>query len=122
MFVFRTELLELEELIKEEERATATSTSKPGTNTNKKSKQNNEDNGKFLDMYSSIYTMRQDLERIRKPLGTRDNPVRTCKDLFYGHPHFKDGKNQNLITNINQKFNNKFFQPFKFFRLVLDRP
>lgn len=48
--------------------------------------------GKFLDMYSSIYTMRQDLDRIRKPVGTREHPVRTCKDLFYGHPQFKDGE------------------------------
>ena len=47
--------------------------------------------GKFLDMYSSIYTMRQDLDRMRKPVGTREHPVRTCKDLYYGHPQFKDG-------------------------------
>lgn len=36
--------------------------------------------------------MRQDLERIKKPIGSRENPVRTCKDLFYGHPKFEDGK------------------------------
>lgn len=47
---------------------------------------------KFLDMYSSIYAMRQELDRIRKPIGSRENPVRTCKDLFYGHPHFHDGQ------------------------------
>lgn len=47
---------------------------------------------KFLDIYSSIYAMRQELDLMRKPTGTRDNPVRTCKDLFYGYPHFKDGK------------------------------
>lgn len=46
---------------------------------------------KFLDMYSSIYAMRQELDRIRKPIGSRENPARTCKDLFYGHPHFHDG-------------------------------
>ena len=46
---------------------------------------------KLLDMYSSIYTMRQDLERVKKPIGTKDNPVRTCRDLFYGHPQFGDG-------------------------------
>lgn len=42
-------------------------------------------------MYSSIYAMRQELDRIRKPIGSRENPARTCKDLFYGHPHFHDG-------------------------------
>jgi hypothetical protein len=47
-------------------------------------------------MYSSIYTMRQDLDRIRKPVGTREHPVRTCKDLFYGHPQFKDGEKSRL--------------------------
>jgi len=48
-------------------------------------------NGRLLDMYSSIYTMRQDLDRIRKPQGSKDNPVRSCRDLYYGHPQFKDG-------------------------------
>lgn len=46
---------------------------------------------KLLDMYTSIFTMRQEIEKIKKPAGTRENPVRTCKDLFYGHPQFKDG-------------------------------
>lgn len=58
----------------------------------KKSKAKKDDLGpKFLDMYSSIYSMRQELDRIRKPVGTRENPVRTCRDLYFGHPHFKDG-------------------------------
>jgi len=51
-----------------------------------------DDGPKYVDIVSSIYGMRQDLERIRKPVGTRENPVMTCKDLFYGHPQFKDGK------------------------------
>lgn len=46
---------------------------------------------KFLDMYNSIYSMRQDLERVKKPYGTRDNPARTCKDLYYGHSQFTSG-------------------------------
>lgn len=46
---------------------------------------------KFLDMYSTIYAMRQDLEKVRKPTGTKDNPARTCKDLYYAHPHYTDG-------------------------------
>lgn len=45
----------------------------------------------FIDMYSSIYAMRQDLERVRKPVGSKDNPGRTCKDIFYGHPQFTNG-------------------------------
>lgn len=46
---------------------------------------------KFLDMYSTIYSMRQDLERVRKPLGTRENPGRSCRDLHFGHPQSADG-------------------------------
>jgi len=55
-------------------------------------------NGKLLDMYSSIYTMRTDLERIKKPQGSKDNPVRSCKDLYFGHPQFKDGKDRLSIN------------------------
>ena len=46
-------------------------------------------NDKLHDMYNDIYNMRKDLERLRKPIGTKDNPARTCQDLFYGHPQFK---------------------------------
>lgn len=43
---------------------------------------------KYLDMYSVIYSMRQDLERQRKPVGTRENPARSCRDLHIGYPNF----------------------------------
>lgn len=46
---------------------------------------------KFVDMYSTIYSMKQEMDRIRRPVGTKDNPVRTCKDLYFGHPQFEDG-------------------------------
>lgn len=55
---------------------------------------------KLQEVYSDIYDMRLELERVRKPLGTRDNPVRTCRDLFYGHPHFKDGITKIIIPFI----------------------
>lgn len=67
---------------------------------------------KYADIVSSIYGMRQDLERIRKPVGTRENPVMTCKDLFYGHPQFKDGTSYYMLATyicmcvcICKKFN-----------------
>lgn len=57
----------------------------------KRKKTKDELGPKFLDMYSSIYSMRQELDRMRKPVGTRENPARTCKDLWYGHQQFESG-------------------------------
>lgn len=51
----------------------------------------------MLDMYTNIYTMRQDLERLKKPIGTKENPARTCKDLYYGYPKFK-GRTRSLTV------------------------
>lgn len=48
---------------------------------------------KFLEMYSNIYSIRQDLEKVKKPIGTKENPARSCRDLYYGHPQFSDGNN-----------------------------
>ena len=42
--------------------------------------------------------MRIELEKMKKPIGTRDSPARSCKDLFYGHPQLKDGKLACLLT------------------------
>lgn len=47
---------------------------------------------KFLDIYTSIFNLQQDMDQRRRPTGTKDYPVRTCRDLFYGHSNFKDGK------------------------------
>lgn len=55
------------------------------------------DGPKYADIVGSIYAMRQDMERIRKPVGSRENPVMTCRDLFYGHPQFKDGTAETTI-------------------------
>lgn len=57
-----------------------------------KSPKKEELGNKFLDMYSTIYSMKQEMDRIRRPVGTKNNPVRTCKDLYFGHPQFEDGK------------------------------
>lgn len=65
---------------------------KTSRKTSSKKKKPKDDLGpKFLDMYSSIYSMRQELDRIRKPVGTRESPARTCKDLWYGHNHLDNG-------------------------------
>lgn len=59
--------------------------------TSKRKKSKDDFNSKFLDMYGSIYSMRQELDRFRKPLGTRDNPARSCRDLWLGHQSFENG-------------------------------
>merc|ERR1712064_25592 len=45
----------------------------------------------LITVYTDIYNMRIELEKIKKPTGTRSNPARTCQDLHYGHPQIKDG-------------------------------
>jgi collagen type V/XI/XXIV/XXVII alpha len=35
--------------------------------------------------------MRIELEKMKKPIGTRESPARSCKDLLFGHPQLKDG-------------------------------
>jgi len=45
----------------------------------------------LITVYTDIYNMRIELEKIKKPTGTRNNPARTCQDLHYGHPQIKDG-------------------------------
>ena len=46
----------------------------------------------LITVYTDIYNMRIELEKIKKPTGTRNNPARTCQDLHFGHPQIKDGK------------------------------
>lgn len=65
---------------------------KSSSSSSKRKKTKDEFSGKFLEMYSSIYTMRQELDRVRKPDGkSRENPGRTCRDLWYGFPYFENG-------------------------------
>merc|ERR1711872_533171 len=37
------------------------------------------------------YNIKIELEKMKKPLGTRNSPARTCQDLHYGHPQMPDG-------------------------------
>lgn len=64
----------------------------PKKSSKQRKKTKDEYSSKFLDMYSSIYSMRQELDRVKKPVGTRENPARSCRDLWYGYQnHFDDG-------------------------------
>lgn len=43
------------------------------------------------DVFGSLNNLKQDIERMKFPLGTQDNPARTCKDLQLSQPDFPDG-------------------------------
>jgi collagen type V/XI/XXIV/XXVII alpha len=45
----------------------------------------------LVTVYTDVYNMRIELEKMKKPIGTRNSPARSCKDLFQGHPQLKDG-------------------------------
>ena len=43
-------------------------------------------------LFSSLDQLQTDVESIKKPNGTKENPARTCKDLYMCHPNTHDGK------------------------------
>lgn len=44
------------------------------------------------DVFGSLNNLKQDIERMKFPMGTQDNPARTCNDLHLSQPDFPDGK------------------------------
>ena len=55
----------------------------------------------LVTVYTDVYNMRIKLERMKKPIGTRDSPARSCKDLHHGHPQLKDGTIiQPILTDL----------------------
>uniref|UniRef100_A0A3Q2CAA8 Collagen, type XI, alpha 1a n=1 Tax=Cyprinodon variegatus TaxID=28743 RepID=A0A3Q2CAA8_CYPVA len=42
------------------------------------------------DIFGSLNNLKQDIERMKYPMGTQNNPARTCKDLQLCHPEFSD--------------------------------
>lgn len=44
------------------------------------------------DVFGSLNNLKQDIERMKFPLGTQDNPARTCNDLHLSQPDLPDGK------------------------------
>lgn len=44
------------------------------------------------DVFGSLNNLKQDIERMKFPMGTQDNPARTCNDLRLSQPDFPDGE------------------------------
>lgn len=44
------------------------------------------------EIYGSLNNLKLDIERMKFPLGTQENPARTCKDLQLSQPDFLDGE------------------------------
>ncbi|KAG7260345.1 hypothetical protein CRUP_035139 [Coryphaenoides rupestris] len=44
------------------------------------------------EIFGSLNSLRQEIETMRFPLGTRDSPARTCQDLQLSQPAYQDGE------------------------------
>lgn len=43
------------------------------------------------DVFGSLNNLKQDIERMKFPMGSQDNPARTCNDLQLSQPDYPDG-------------------------------
>lgn len=43
-------------------------------------------------LFGSLEELKVEVQRFKRPVGSRENPARTCKDLWLCHDDFEDGK------------------------------
>lgn len=57
------------------------------------------------DVFGSLSNLKQDIERMKFPMGTQDNPARTCNDLLLSQPDYPDGTVETtafvLVSTVN---------------------
>merc|ERR1712174_83010 len=44
------------------------------------------------EVFAALESLKQDLTLLKEPMGTNDNPARSCKDLWLAHPEFPNGE------------------------------
>lgn len=52
------------------------------------------------DVFGSLNNLKQDIERMKFPMGTQDNPARTCNDLHLSQPDYPDGTVHTVFTLV----------------------
>lgn len=74
-----------------------------------------------MEILKTLHYISTVIERIKKPLGTRENPARVCKDLLDCHYKLDDGGRFTVLHHIQSK-NIRFnvVLSLDFIRLVLD--
>ena len=50
------------------------------------------------DVFGSLNNLKQDIERMKFPMGTQDNPARTCNDLQLSQPDYPDGEKEFILV------------------------
>lgn len=52
------------------------------------------------DVFGSLNNLKQDIERMKFPMGTQDNPARTCNDLHLSQPDYPDGTIETVFVLV----------------------
>lgn len=57
----------------------------------------------LTEVVDDIEELRNDIAEMKLPSGTKENPARTCRDIYLGHPQFQDGRNNTIPWSSQDK-------------------